>query len=128
MKIDEKFDRLKQATARNLAEDTLGLKMLELQLLEPDELIQTGYVDRAIDYVLDGEVMPEDIEEFFETKCASIPMSEMYRTGRPLVNESTAGSYIYSVKYDMIRWYLLDQYTDFLNEEKKKNKKGGLAL
>jgi hypothetical protein len=124
MKISQRFNQTKQMISEGIRKDSMSMKLLELQLLSSDELKETGFVFRAVDFILNPkEISENDIHEFFDKICVDLKMDEIEVSGLPVIAE-TPGGFVFGFKMDIVRGFLHRQMFIFIQNEKIKTNNG----
>ena len=104
MKIEKRLERIKKRINEVIRIDTLDENILEVQLLSTDELIQTGFINRMISWIITWrEVTGREIDLFFQKKCANINPQEA-GGGVDIKGENlTIGAFIDIIKIEFVR-------------------------
>lgn len=118
MKIAQRFNQAKQIISNGFKNDSHSLKLLELKLLSAEELKETGFIKRAVDFILvPQEISIQDVNEFFDKICSDLKIDEFESSNFP-IQATTAGEFLNGFKFDIVRGFLLKQLYVFIKNEK----------
>ncbi|MBM4158818.1 MAG: hypothetical protein FJ216_08585 [Ignavibacteria bacterium] len=121
MNINHKFEELKYEIHKTLINDEDSLCALELKYFSADELLETGYIEKSVLFML-KECSPDhkEIEEYFEINCSRLTPDDF---GDVEVKTSTKeiGEYIFNLKCEVIKQHLKSKLYYYINFCKTNN-------
>lgn len=114
------LNKLKTELDNAYTADDLSLSGLELKMLNTNELLETGFIDKNVKEILNTQYpdFQKHLDEFFELNCLSIRPGEIdsiYYPDEPL----PAGDYIKYFKYNVAKGALKNILFDYITQLKE---------
>lgn len=122
MRIDSKFRNLLEEVSSKLASGDESLTGLELKMLSPEELWDTGFIRKNINSLNPQDVpfTSEEYEEVFNEKCAGLPKEYFGDIIRSVVMiPETMGEFVDAYRKEAVTRYYECKLFEFLNHKKK---------
>ena len=123
MKIQQKFENLKNEIKECIMSEIETLKALELKMLTAEELVQTGYLKKNVDSLFNGKEMfnNADIDNYFNMNCAPLSCAELGELY--FENYNTVGEYIDKFKLSAVKKHIFIELYEFVYNLKANLKK-----
>ena len=114
MTVKAKFEELKEKLKKNITVYKSGcfdIGDMEVGIYSVKELIETGFVKKKIDLLLDSTPIT-DIEHYFQEECLNIKCFDIEEF--QIAVDGTIGEFIFGIKYITVRSKLNQELSNYL--------------
>jgi hypothetical protein len=118
MKIEKRLLRIKNRINNIINLDTLDEKILELQFFNPVELVNSGFMDKTVKWIMDPKHISRiDIIEYFQKRSVELTLKELGPVFENCSRESV-GFFIYIIKTETVFKILKKDLLNYIEQAK----------